>query len=339
MKYIEKHLGDFKGNTVTEIEIINNNSNSISLWTLGARINKFYINPVGNIVLSYNDLEQLINNREYYLGATIGRIAGRISNSRFKLMDKEYKLDSNEGSNHLHGGNNGYDLKNWNYTIKEDSSEIKVIFFLKDKEKNNYYPGNLDIRVVHTFNEDNEWIVEYIAKSDKDTILNPANHVYFNLNGKESDICNHLLKIPSKKILETNEFSLPTGLKQTIEGTDIDFSNPVKLEKVFKSNHPEILKNRGLDTAYLIDKDKKITLSDYYRTIELSIDTDRDCVVVYTLNKIDNKFNMNLHPHQGVALETQSLPDAVNHQGFGNIMLKKDEKFYSKTKYSISQYI
>lgn len=335
MKYREKNIGTFEGESVNEIEITNDIGNSIAFWSLGARINRFNIKSIGNIVLSYKNVDQLLNNRSHYFGATIGRVAGRITNSKFTLNNIKYQLDANEGVNHLHGGKSGYDLRNWSYEIKECDSEIKVIFSLLDKERDNYYPGDIEIRVIHSFNNDNEWTVEYKVRSNKDTIVNPTNHVYFNLNGEKSSISNHLLTIPSTEILETNDDSTPNGKKQSVLGTDIDFNKAVRMGKIFESNHPEVLKNRGLDTIYALDNTKPIILENPSNNTNLEINTDRTCLIVYTLNKINKDCSMDLCKHQGIALETQLFPDAINHEGFGNIILKKNEDFYSRTIYKL----
>lgn len=335
MKYREKNIGTFNGEPVSEIELINDLGNSIVFWSLGARINEFNIRSIGNIILSYKDIQELLNNRTYYFGATIGRVAGRITNSKFTLSNIKYQLDANEGVNHLHGGKSGYDLRNWSYEIKECDSAIKVIFSLLDKEKNNYYPGDLEIKVIHSFNNDNEWTVEYRACSNKDTIVNPTNHVYFNLNGEKSSISNHLLQVPSTEILETNDDSSPNGKRQSVLGTDIDFNKTVSMEKIFESNHPEVLKNKGLDTIYVLDNTNPIILENPSKNINLEINTDRTCLIVYTLNKINDDSSMDLCKHQGIALETQLFPDAINHEDFGNIILKKGNEFYSKTVYKV----
>lgn len=334
MKYLEKFIGDFKGQDVYEIKLINDCGNSISFWTLGARINRFDIKDIGNIVISYENIKEILDNRNYYFGATIGRVAGRISSGKFELNGKSYRLDTNEGDNHLHGGINGYDLRNFSYKIVDNPSEIKIIFSLVDEESNNYYPGNLEFEVIHSFNNDNEWKVEYRAIADKDTIINPTNHVYFNLNGKKSTINNHLLRIPADRILETRKDGIPTGHKEDINNTDIDFTDFRNLSEVFASKHPEILKYGGLDTAFLLSGEN-ISLYSPDTKLRLIISTDRESAIVYTLNKVDKDSAMDLLTHQAIAIETQALPDAINHDGFGNIVLKKGERFYSTTKYGI----
>ena len=53
-----------------------------------------------NLILNLGSKENY-RNKNFYVGATCGRYAGRISNSRFKIKNKIYKLDGNEGRNTL----------------------------------------------------------------------------------------------------------------------------------------------------------------------------------------------------------------------------------------------
>lgn len=337
MRYIKNIIGSFQGDYVYEIKLFTDSGTLMSFWTLGARVNEFNINGIGNIILSYDSISQLLDNRPYFFGASIGRMAGRIGNSSFKLNDTVYALDNNEGSNHLHGGDRGFDLRNWEFDIEEGPNHLRVNFKLMDKEDKNYYPGNLNARISYTLTNDEKWIIEYWAKSDADTIYNPTNHVYFNLNGEKSLINNHYLKVDSNYILETDKGCLPTGEKIDIKSTEIDFSNYRLLEDILISKNPEITKNNGLDTTFVLNKDSKISLNLKNDKLKLDMITDRDSVIIYSLNKIDAESSMKLFKHQGIAIEAQNLPDAINHKGFGNVILKKGEEFKSQTIYRIER--
>ena len=53
------------------------------------------------------------SSKNFYVGATCGRYAGRISNSKFNIKNKIFKLEENEGKNTLHGGKIGFDRLEW----------------------------------------------------------------------------------------------------------------------------------------------------------------------------------------------------------------------------------
>lgn len=337
MKFTKKVIGHYQGEEVFEIKLYNDSETYLSFWSLGARLNEFNLDGIGNIVLGYESIDQLLANRSYFFGASIGRIGGRIGNSSFKLNNTSYKLDNNEGANHLHGGDRGFDLRNWKFDIEEGPDYLRINFNLLDKEDENYYPGNLQARISHTFTNDEEWIIDYWAKSDADTIYNPTNHVYFNLNADQSPIINNYLRLDSDYILKTDKACLPTGEKIDIRSTELDFSSYKLLGDVLSSENPEIIKNKGLDTAFIFNKENEVSLSLKNNKLKLDIITDRDSVIIYSLNKIDENSSMKLIKNQGLAIETQNLPDAINHEGFGKVILRKGEEFNSQTTYRIER--
>ena len=335
MNYTKKIIGNYKDEDIYEIRISLDSSTYLSFWSLGARINEFYIEGIGNIILGYHSVEELLANRSYFFGATIGRVGGRISNASYNIDGKSYKLDKNDGNNHLHGGDKGFDLRNWDFDIEKNKDNIKIIFSLEDKTEANYYPANMKVRVTHTITNEGDWIIDYYATSDADTIFNPTNHVYFNLNASKNPITNHYLRVNSNYILETDEDLIPTGKKIDIRSSDLDFSKGKNLGEVLESQDPEIVKNSGLDTAFILNKDEEISLNLRNDRLSLDVITDRDSLILYSLNKIDSNSSMDLVKNQGIAIEAQQLPDAINERYFGNIILRKDQEFKCETKYKV----
>lgn len=335
MNYTKKIIGNYKNEDVYEIKISLDSSRYVSFWSLGARINEFYIEDIGNIILGYNSVDEFLANRSYFFGATVGRVGGRISNASFNIDGKSYKLDKNDGENHLHGGDRGFDLRNWDFGIEENKYSIKIIFSLEDKTVPNYYPGNMKVKVTHTVIKEGDWIIDYYATSDADTIFNPSNHVYFNLNANKNPITNHYLRVDSDFILETDEDLIPTGEKIDIGSSELDFSKDKNLGEVLNSQYPEIKKNSGLDTAFILNKEDEVSLNLRNDLLSLEVITDRDSLILYSLNKIDSNSSMDLVKNQGIAIEAQQLPDAINQRYFGSIILRKGEEFKSQSIYKV----
>ncbi|MGW8180910.1 MAG: aldose epimerase family protein, partial [bacterium] len=129
----------------------------------------------GDVVLGFDKIEGYIGS-PFYHGATIGRYANRIEKGLIEIDDESYQLPLNDGVNHLHGGFNGFDEKVWSPEVIGESS-LRLSYQSKDGEEG--YPGNLDASVTFTVIED-KLEVDYLAQTDKPTIVNLTNHAYFN---------------------------------------------------------------------------------------------------------------------------------------------------------------
>lgn len=240
-------------------------------------------------------------------GFISGRCANRIENATFTLNGKEYQLDRNEGNNHLHGGSNGFAKKTWELKAKTDKS---ISFFLHSPDGEMGYPGNLDITVTYTLSDKNELVVEYHATTDKDTILNPINHLYIaNPNGGSK------LFIDADSYTEKGKNRIPTGHIVSVNDTQYDFRNKNKL-----------IANDSYDVNYVLNGEgfrKVATLINGNLIMDLF--TDRPGLQLYQTNKY-------------ICLEAQMFPDAAHHPNFPSVIIKKDAAFYSKTAYCFNYY-
>ena len=159
-----------------EIGIMNRGGTIVSI-RVPDRSGKF-----GDVALGFDSLDGYLKDNPFF-GALVGRYGNRIAKGRFKLNGVEYKLATNNGENHLHGGRQGFDKVVW---TARDVSEgqlprLELTYLSKDGEEG--YPGNLSATVVYSLSDANELRVDYSATTDKDTVLNITNHSYFNLAG------------------------------------------------------------------------------------------------------------------------------------------------------------
>ena len=112
-----------------------------------------------------------------------------MKDAEFTLNNKKYKLNNNNGNNHLHGGSNGFNKRIWTIdSIDENKDEVIVSMSYLSSHLEEKYPGNLSCTTQYKFNNKNEFSICYSATTDEDTIVNITNHNYWNFHG-HNDHC------------------------------------------------------------------------------------------------------------------------------------------------------
>src|SRR5690606_37905305 len=102
--------------------------------------------------------------------------------------------------------------------------EVSVEFTYVSKDGEEGYPGNLEMKVTYTLNNENEFTIQYDGVSDETTLLNVTNHSYFNLSGNlQRDILDHTLTLKSYHYLELKDDLMPSGKLIDVSGTTFDF--------------------------------------------------------------------------------------------------------------------
>lgn len=338
MEISKSEFGKTKTGIMTHLySIKNKNGTVVSLLDYGASIHSIFVKDCnGNfkdVVLSYNSISAYENGTGYY-GATVGRCANRISKGKFTLNDMEYTLNTNNGNNHLHGGNIGFNQRVWTGEIIENS----VRFYLYSEHLEENYPGNVHIYVTYTLNDNDELKIDYKAKTDSDTIINLTNHSYFNLDGKGSAL-DQYVRINANSILISDEELLPTGETLDVINTPFDFTKPKRISDDINSDDLNLKYANGYDHNYIINdtnelKDACFAYSDNSK-ISLSVKTTDVGVHFYSGNFVnvkakDNKSLEDYEKGDGYCFETQGFPNAINHKHFPSIILRKDDT-YNKT--------
>lgn len=339
MKVIKERFGEIKNEPVFSFTLINENGVEITVINYGCVITKVLAPDKNghfeNIVLGYDMLEDYVHD-PYFLGAVIGRVAGRIRGASFKLDGKVYTLAANEHLNHIHGGIKGFDKVIWDAEIIDNG----VLFFYESPDGEEGYPGNLKMEVIYTLNDENELSIRYEAISDQKTIVAPTNHSYFNLSGNcKRDVLTHVLTIKSNEFLELDNEFLPTGRLQNVESTPFDFTAGRMIKTGVVSEHPQnILVGKGYDHPFILhtNHDHEVLLKDPESGRTLMIETDEPAVVVYSGNSLKQEGSFNGVPSRkylGICLETQTPPDAIHHSYFPSVILEKDKLYSSVTTY------
>jgi aldose 1-epimerase len=278
----------------------------------------------GDVVLGYDTIEEYRRNPRY-LGALIGRHANRIAGGKFSLNGVEHQLAQNNGANHLHGGNKGFDKRVWSVT-GATQNVLRLRYFSEDGEEN--YPGDLTVEVDYSLNDENELQIEYQATSDKDTIVNLTNHSYFNLAGS-GDILGHELMLNADAFTPVSENLIPTGEILSVENTVMDFRTARKIS------------NGGYDHNFVLRDHGSLRsvarLRDPLSGRVMEVLTTEPGIQFYSGNFFDGsvkgKSGVVLEKYAGLCLEAQHFPDAPNHPNFPTTVLRAGEEYHQTTIY------
>src|SRR5699024_2656594 len=292
-----------------------------------------------NVVLGYKEPQEYKTD-SYFLGAIVGRVAGRIEGASFELEGKEYRLEKNDTSNHLHSGE-GFHQIFWNVEPFESSHSVGVKLSYYSEDGENRYPGNVKVTITYLLNNNNQLVVDYLASTDKQTPLKLTNHTYFNLSGNlKNSILEHIVKLNSRQYLELNKELIPTGQVLDVNNTTFDFMQGRKLKGGIKADfHQNQIVGNGFDHYFLFNEGE----NGYVKVIEensgriLQIETNQPGMVMYTGNnfKEDRELSEGAsRKYLGVCFETQGSPASLHHEGIPSIILKRGEEYNKRTVYS-----
>lgn len=334
-------FGETDGQNVYEYTLTNSNGMMVKVINYGGTISDI-ITPDKNgemisVVLGFDSFEEYKGGKNALMGATVGRVANRISDGKFTLDGKEYELSS-----FIHGGVGGFHKRVWNIEEVPGNKEaaLKLTYFSKDGEEG--YPGNLNVTVIYTLTNQNELKIDYKATTDKATPLVLTNHSYFNLSGgKEAKILNTELSILADQYLEVGGQNVPTGRILDVKGTMLDFRKP----QLIGSRIDEVKNSGGYDLTYVLrNQSGKLALAasayEPLSGLEMNVYTTEPGVVFYTGNHLNEniigKEEKPFSKYGAFCLETQHYPDSPNQPKFPNCILRPGETFRSQTIYKFS---
>jgi aldose 1-epimerase len=326
----------------------NKNKAAVAITDYGARVVGLMVpdkhDVMTDVVLGYDSIGKYLHQPETYFGAIVGRYGNRIAKGRFKLDGKAYTLAINNPPNSLHGGKKGFGAVMWETKRLSDHS-VELSYLSKDGEEG--YPGKLQVSVTYTLTDSNELRIDYLASTDKATVVNLTNHAYFNLNGQgNGTIDYHLLQIDADNYTPVDSTLIPTGRIEPVAGTPLDFRKPTAIGNRITSNDPQIRFGRGYDHNFVLNPNKgsglnhAATVTGDLSGIVLDVYTEQPGIQFYSGN-----FMTGANPlkdgkrddHRGAfCLETQHYPDSPNEPSFPSTELKPKQEYRSETIYKFS---
>ncbi|WP_206485085.1 aldose epimerase family protein [Thalassotalea sp. G2M2-11] len=299
-----------------------------------------------DIVLGYDNVADYETD-SYYLGAIIGRYAGRIKHGKIHILGKDHQLELNAPDSQLHGGKSGLNKQLWQAkcTEEHDSACVSLSYTSPDGEAG--FPGEVAFTINYHLNDNNELIVEYFASTDQPTLVNLTQHSYFNLSGHSSNnIYQHLVTLNADNFLPMTEQAYPTGEITPVNGTVHDFTSPRKIGEAMHSDDKQIQIAKGYDNYWLVNEDSlteqafaaQVVAPDTGITMRLF--TDQPSLILYTANYIDGsqvgKNNYRYQQHGALCLEPQRANSKALGATLDNTLLMPEQPFYSRSRYLFS---
>jgi aldose 1-epimerase len=339
-------FGKHHGKEVYLLTLTNKAGNVIRLTNFGAKITWIEVpDKTGkkeNITFGYDTFEETVAG-DMSFGSVLGRYGNRIAKGKFTLDGVEYYTPVNDGLNTLHSGPAGWHSVVWDTEVLEDSIYPAVKFTYMSPDMEAGFPGTMNVQVVYTWTDNNEIFNDYTCSTDKKTVLNITNHVYFNLHGAgNGDVHDHVLTIRASAFTPDDSGLIPTGEIRTVEGTPFDFRTPHTIGERIDENYDQLIFARGYDHTFVLDKKEDVDVIVYEPTSGriLEVITDQPGILLYTGNSLDNTkigYGGKVYDFRsGLSLESGHYPDSPNHPDFPSTVLNPGETFKSTTIYKFS---
>lgn len=325
------------GEEVTLYTLKNNKGMSVGILDYGCIVQSILVKAPGgealDVVLGYDDVAGYENGTCFF-GAFVGRYANRIKGSAFDLDGKHYEIPANEGRNHLHGV-----LTKTMFTAAEEDGSLVLRYRSPDREEG--FPGNLDIAVRYFLSEENEIVMDYTAVTDAATVVNFTNHSYFNLNGCGSgDILGHTLRLEAEQFTEGDAETIPTGRILSVKGTPMDFTAGKTVGQDIRADYEQLRLCRGYDHNFILrGKDGEMKsfaeLRGEKSGIVMECSTTQPAVQLYTGNFVEGtgKGGAAYGQYAALCLETQHYPCSPNYPEFPSTVLRPGEVYHQTTVY------
>ena len=292
-----------------------------------------------DVVLGYRDVEGYFFDGPA-MGKSVGRYANRIALGRMTIEGEKYQLEINNGQNHLHGGTKNFANRVWESRVETN----RVVMSLTSEDGDQKFPGELNVEAIFDFDDENQLEITYLAKTDRTTVVNLTNHVYFNLNGEASGTAlDHELQLNTLRVLAMSPTQIPTGEWLDVEGTAQDFRTFRRIGDGIDAEFNHIRDFKGYDHPFPIDGWQKNILGEVGALRSqasgrvVKVYSSQPSVMIYTGNWLEGspvgKSGKGYADYDGGAIECQNYPDAPNQPAFPSALLHAGELYCQKIVY------
>ena len=324
------------GRSVEAITLRNGRGLELEVLTYGAILRRLSYPVKGRrreLILHFDRLEHYESDRAY-VGPMVGRFGNRIANAAFTLDGRKHKVTANEGANHLHGGALGFGKRLWRVLDVTETKGPRILLGYVSPDGEEGFPGELETTVEFNVGT-NVLDIEITAHSDAPTPVNLTYHPYFNLAGKFSaPVTDHFLRIPASYYLPVRAGLIPTGELAPVTNTPFDFREARPLAPPPASANVQLKLAGGYDHCWALDADADCACELQSPTRDLSLTMRGSGPGLQFYN---GQFLARTHPAigNGLILEPQGFPNAVNEAKFPPAILRPGEMYRAHIEYEL----
>ena len=215
------------GRAVKAYTLTNDNGASATILDYGGKVTAIRVpdrnGKLGNTVQSFQNLAGWESST--YTSALTGRYAGTITKG-FTLDGVYYPLTQTAQGTTMHGGVDPYPLRIWTAQSIRQQDGTAVTLTLVSPDGDQGFPGTLKVAVKYSFTNDNALRLDFTATTDKPTVLNLMNHMFFNLNGNSAGaVYDQELQV----FTDQGPSRTPGKLADSLVGTPLDFTKPTRI--------------------------------------------------------------------------------------------------------------
>ncbi len=331
---------------ITIVRLTNDHGAYIEVSSLGAGLTAVAVpdrnGVIEDVLLGYSDPADYLYDGPC-MGKTPGRFANRIAKGHFAIDGKNYTLPVNNGPNSLHGGPEGFQNQLWETHIIPGG----VMFSRTSPDGEEGYPGNLKVRILYHWSENDVIQIHYQAETDAPTVVNLTNHSYWNLTGRHTSVLNHTLRLRASRYLPTDNTLIPTGELAEAVNTPMDFTKAKPLGIDINADFPALKFGKGYDSCWVVDgwKSRRF-IADIARLEDpdsgriLEVGSTLPGVQIYTGNWLKGspkgRNGEEYEDYDGVAIEMQAFPDSPNRTEFPTTELRPGDRYDEHIRFAFS---
>ncbi len=298
---------------------------TVNLLTLGAIVQDVRLAGVAHSLTLGSDRLADYESTMRYHGALIGPVVNRLAGAQAVIAGKTHHFEANQGNDiMLHSGAAGTQFKIWQIA---DHGPTHATLTLDLTAGEGGFPGNRHVTARFTVSPPATLSLDLTVTTDAPTIVNFANHSYWNLDG--TDCWNgHSLRIAADHALPTDDDFVATGEIAAVADTPLDFREA----RTIRVGAPLLDNNWCLSDAPQPLRD--VLWLRGQSGVMLTLATTCPGVQVYDGRAAIRPGKTH---HEGLAIEAQDWPNAPAHPTFPSITLNPGDTYARQTVWRFSR--